>query len=141
MYQYRLRARAAVQTLQHPLNLHIKFYKVSYKFADSVTAVLNTIDISMASVSSLQVLLVLGLFSYCLVYGEPNNTVREVMVDGYVETVVKPQLDLMKAMIKAEVEKLVEEKLNKRVNEKEQNDLKKATEGKYKYIGVRVNER
>ena len=102
-----------------------------------MTAVVNTIDISMASVSSLQVLLVLGLFSYCLVHGEPNNTVREVMVDGYVETVVKPQLDLMKAMIKAEVEKLVEEKLNKRVNEKEQNDLKKATEGKYKWIGVR----
>ena len=92
----------------------------------------------MVSVSSLQVLLVLCLFSYCLVYGEPSKCVRGGVVDDYVETVVKPQLELMKAMIKAEVKKQVEEcshvHMSKHVNEKEQNDLTKATEGKDLHI-------
>ena len=82
----------------------------------------------MASLSSIQVLLVLGLFSHCLVHGEISRCVREGVVDDYIETVVQLELELMKF----EVEKHLEEKLKKLVNEKEQDDLKKATESKYK---------
>ena len=84
-----------------------------------MTAVVNTIDTSMALVSSLSVPLVLGLFSYCLVvYGEPNNTDRGGLLDDYIETVVKRQLERMKS----EVEKQLEEKVNKLCNEKEGKD-------------------
>ena len=91
-----------------------------------MTVVGQTIDNSMASVSSLPVGLLFVLLGVCFVNGHPSCCERSGgVVEEYIKSIVRRQLEPVK-------EAITEVKVQLRVREEVEKELKKVTQGNYR---------